>query len=77
MKNNTPTTIAVKGSNAPNIAVEVEPINFIAIVIVSIEIIVGKIDTNLTYTTIKMENATLVIEYKILNYKYIQAIQKA
>ena len=44
MKNNTPTTIAVKGSNAPNIAVEVEPINFIAIVIVSIEIIVGKID---------------------------------
>ena len=44
LKNKTPTTIAVKGSKAPRIAVEVEPINLIAIVIVSIEIIVGNID---------------------------------
>lgn len=39
----TPKNIAVKGSSAPNIAVVVEPINLIAILIVSIEIIVGKI----------------------------------
>ena len=37
-----PNIVAVKGSNAPIIAVFVEPINFIEIFIVSREIIVGK-----------------------------------
>ena len=40
-KNNTPKNIAVKGSKAPKRAVVVEPMIFIAIVIVSREIIVG------------------------------------
>ena len=39
--NKMPKTVAVNGSSAPRIAVFVEPINFIAIVIVSNEIIVG------------------------------------
>ena len=38
----TPKNTAVIGSNAPRIAVGVEPISFIASVIVSIEIMVGK-----------------------------------
>ena len=41
-KNKTPKKSAVKGSNAPRIAVVVGPINLIAIFIVSREIIVGK-----------------------------------
>lgn len=40
----TPKNIAVSGSKAPNIAVVVEPISFIATVIVSSDIIVGIID---------------------------------
>ena len=40
-KNTTPKNIAVNGSNAPSIAVVVEPISFIDIDIVSSEIIVG------------------------------------
>lgn len=39
----TPKKTAVKGSSAPKIAVVVEPINLMATLIVSIEIIVGKI----------------------------------
>ena len=42
-KNKTPKNIAVSGSNAPKTAVLVEPISLMAIVIVSREIIVGKI----------------------------------
>ena len=42
-KNIIPKNIAVKGSSAPNIAVLVEPINFMAIFIVSMEITVGNI----------------------------------
>lgn len=41
----TPKNIAVNGSNAPRIAVVVEPTSFIDIVIVSSEIIVGNIDS--------------------------------
>lgn len=41
----TPKNIAVNGSNAPKIAVVVEPTSFIEIVIVSSEIIVGNIDS--------------------------------
>ena len=40
-KNIIPKKIAVNGSKAPSIAVVVEPINFIEIVIVSSDIIVG------------------------------------
>ena len=40
-KNKIPKNIAVNGSNAPKIAVLVEPMSWIAIVIVSKEIIVG------------------------------------
>ena len=42
-KNKIPKNIAVNGSSAPNTAVFVEPINLIEIVIVSKDIIVGKI----------------------------------
>ena len=42
-KHKQPKNIAVRGSNAPNIAVGVEPIKRIAIFIVSKDIIVGKI----------------------------------
>lgn len=48
LKNRIPKNIAVNGSNAPNIAVFVEPINFIAIPIVSKEIIVGNIAKPIT-----------------------------
>ena len=41
LKNSIPTSNDVKGSSAPSIAVVVEPINFIATVRVSSEIIVG------------------------------------
>ena len=41
-KSNTPKNIAVSGSNAPKIAVVVEPTSLIATLIVSKEIIVGK-----------------------------------
>ena len=43
LKKINPKNIAVIGSKAPSMAVFVEPINFIAMFIVSIEIIVGKI----------------------------------
>ena len=43
LKNRIPKNNAVKGSSAPRIAVLVEPMSFIAIFIVSIDIIVGMI----------------------------------
>lgn len=46
-KNNSENTMALIGSSAPSRAVLVEPISFIAIFIVSIEIIVGKIAINI------------------------------
>ena len=45
LKNITPINIAVNGSNAPKIAVFVEPMNLIAMFIVSSEIIVGRIES--------------------------------
>ena len=48
LKNNIPKNIAVSGSKAPKIAVFVEPISFIETVIVSREIIVGKIASPIT-----------------------------
>ena len=65
-KNIIPKKIAVNGSKAPSIAVVVEPINFIEIVIVSSDIIVGN---NALMVLIKfvVESLLIYCKCKLLN----------
>ena len=69
-KNTTPKNKAVRGSSEPSIAVVVEPISFIAIFIVSIEIIVGNNAKPIAYShnTGDVSGCNSVQKFKFVMY---------